>query len=177
MSKYVKQLLQAELEHRIETENISDFLVVSTMGIRGVDTNMMRGQLSDKKIKLFVVKNSLFKRALLNRKMDKAGELLDGPCTIVYGGDSIVEVAKEMEEWKKKITVLEIKGAFLEGAALGAKEAAALARMPSRTQLLSQIIVMALYPAGNICSAVTAQASVIAGCIKTVIERQEKQAA
>ncbi len=177
MSKFVKGLVQSQLEKKISQDKAQDFIVVSTMGVGGVDNNVMRGGLKEKGIKLMVVKNTLFREVLKKQDMEAAAGLFEGPCAIAYGGDSIVDVAKELTKWGKKVTSLQVKGAFLEGAILDANGAQGLAKMPNRAELQGQVVMLALSPGGRIASSVISSGGIIAGCVKALIEKKEKEAA
>ena len=176
MSKYVKGLLENELAKKFE--NVDDFLVVVTKGVDGNENNEMRGVLKEKSIKLTVVKNALMRRCLNGLGKSAAASLfLTGPCVVAYGGDSVVDVAKELAGWARKIEAVSLKGAFVDGVAMDADGAIALSKMPSRAELQGKIVMLAQSPGANVAGAVAGPGGLIAGCIKSLVEKLEKEAA
>lgn len=175
MSKYVKELLEKELAGKFA--DVKDFLVVVTKGVDGNQNNEMRGVLKEKGIKLTVVKNAAMRKSLESTGLTAAISLfLAGPCTVAYGGDSIVDVAKEIAGWSKKIDVIGFKGAFVDGQTMDAEGAKALSEMPNRAELQGQIVILATSPGARLAGAIGGPGGVIAGCIKSLIEKLEEAA-
>jgi large subunit ribosomal protein L10 len=175
MSKYVKGLVQKQLEKAFS--GVSEFLVVSIKGIDGVNNNVMRGALRQKGIRISVVKNTLARNAYKSMGVKVSDGLFTGPCAIVYGGDSIVDVAKQVLTWTKKFDKLEVKGAFLDGMVLDAKAAQSVSKMPTRAELQGRIVRAMMSPGANIAGAIASPASNIAGCVKSLVEKLEKEPA
>jgi len=176
MSSYMKGLLQAEYESRFA--QVGDFLVIESKGVNGNDNNEMRGVLKSKGIRLTTVKNAMMRKALAVLERAAAVELFEkGPCTVAYGGDSVVDIAKAISEWSKKIEVIRIKGAFVDGRAMDSQSAESLSKMPNRSELQGTIVMLSQSPGARIAGAFLCSGGIVAGCIKGLIEKLEKEAA
>ncbi|MBN2210381.1 MAG: 50S ribosomal protein L10 [Sedimentisphaerales bacterium] len=174
MSRKVKGLIQNDLEKCFQ--GIEEMLVVSLRGVGGIDNNEMRRVLAEKNIHVMVVKNSLARRAFEKMNMGDVSGLLSGPCAVAWGGDSVVDIAKELVEWGKKLEAVVIKGGYLEGKALDAESAKALSKMPSRAELQATVVNIMLSPGRTLAAQLTSPAGRIAGCIKTLVEKMEEAA-
>ncbi len=173
MSKPLKNLITNELKARYA--ELDSVLVVNPIGIGANDTVELRRGLREKKIRMEVVKNSMLKRAVDGTTLEIVSGILEGPCAVVSGGDSIVDAAREIAEWSKKLPTLEVRGAVVEGQLLDKQAAKELAKMPTRPELMGQVVTLAQSPGSRLAGAITSPAAKIAGCIKALQEKLEQQ--
>ncbi len=175
MSKFIKELLQKQTETLFG--DTREFVVINTDGVSGNDNNAIRAKLSEKGIRLRVVRNSLMRKAVAALAMPVAKELFtSGPCTVVFGGDSVVDVAKEVVDIAKKIKTIELRGAYVDGTLVIGEGVVALSKMPNRAELQAQVAGIILSPGGKVAAAAMAPARAIAGCLKTIIDKAEEAA-
>ncbi|PKL48343.1 MAG: 50S ribosomal protein L10 [Planctomycetes bacterium HGW-Planctomycetes-1] len=170
MSKSVKQLLTKELSEKFN--GVSEFLVVDMTGFDGISNNLLRGELRNKGIKLTMVRNAMMRQALKTLDKEKASGLFEtGCCTVAYGSDSVIDVAKEIEALTKQ-KPLKFTGAYIDGTVLSEAEAQNLAKMKNRVELIGEVVMLANSPARRLASAIGAPAGIIAGCIKTLADKE-----
>lgn len=121
-----------------------------------------------------VVKNTLTKLAAKEAGIDGVDDLLTGPTAIAFINGDVVEAAKGLRDFAKAHPALVIKGGFLDGKALDAKEVAKLADLESREVLLGKLagaMLASLSQAVYLLNAPISQMARLAGALQSEAEQ------
>jgi large subunit ribosomal protein L10 len=173
MSKPIKELVIADYKKRFE--NIDGALLVDIRGMTSNDTNDLRLGLQEKRIRVTVVKNTLAKKAFAGTDLEALNEGLVGPSAVAYGDTSVVDVARQLVEWARKIKHLTLKGAVLDGHYYdGAEGVKRISNFPTKEEAQAKVVQLFLSPASNLLRAATSPGSNILGIVKEIRERLEK---
>ena len=174
MSKPVKELVRKQLISRFQ--GVRSLAIVGFTGLNALATNRIRGRLKDKQIRLMVVKNSLARQAFREVGIEQACELLEGPCAVVWGGDSAVDVVRELLDIGKEMPALTVKAALLEGDVFTTDRIEELSKFPTRDEAIANIVSAALSPGAKLVGCLKAPGGAIAGTLKTIEENQAEAA-
>jgi large subunit ribosomal protein L10 len=171
MSKHVKQLMISDIQATLG--DCREVLVVDVSKIDGVTTNKWRLGLHKKQIRVMGVKNAVAKKALSDIGLTGIGEVLKGPSAIVFGGEDIVALAREVTESIKEIKTAELKGGAIGDLSLTASQVEDISKSPGRKELLSQVAGLALSPGGQLAGAIRGAGGRVAGCLQAIADKQE----
>jgi len=86
-----------------------------------------------------VFKNTLARRAIEGRGLDEITDLFEGPVAIAFVSGDAAAAAKALREFGKNHEALVVKGGLLGERVVSPNDIAALAELPSREVLLTQI--------------------------------------
>lgn len=138
MSKELKKLVVNELIS--EYRGINNIIVVNFKGINAHQANVLRKSLSEKEVELRVVKNSLAAVAFKEIGVPELSQALEGPSAITTSDNDPVFLAKALTECSKGLSEFKISGGFVYGKVSLSDEVKALAKIPSREIVLTQIL-------------------------------------
>lgn len=173
MSKTVKELMIRDYQHKLA--NVDNALVISIRGIPAIENNRMRVELAKQNIRVTVMRNNLATHAFKGTSLGALEPLLNGPTALAYGAESVVDVARALVEWARKLENLELRGAILDGTLYeGKKGVEQLSKFPTRAEALSQTVTLILSPARKIMGQVKGPGGRVMGIVKTIQEKLEK---
>ena len=119
--------------------------------------NALRKQAREKGVYLHVLKNTLARRAVAGTSFEVAAGSMAGP--LIYGfSEDAVAAAKVIADFAKTNEKLVVKGGALNGKALDAAGVKALAAVPSREVLLTQLAGLLQSPISRFARALAAVA-------------------
>ncbi len=128
MSRRLKEMMIEDVGTRLK--GVRDIVAVDSSKLNGVTANKLRLAMKKKKISALTVRNKLAKQALKKAGLTALDGFLEGPTTLVWGGEDIVALSKEIAKWAKEIEPLKIKGGTTEGTALCARRSTHSVRVP-----------------------------------------------
>lgn len=173
MSKTVKEMIIRDYKSRLE--GVNDATLISIRGVKAIDTTKLRGVLRKKQVKITVVRNNLAKKALEGSGLAPLFPMLDGNNAFVYGGQSVVEVARELTKVLAEMPGLELKGAVLDGTLFsGEKGVKELSKFPTREEALGQTVSLLYGPGKKLAAQIKGPGANLAGIIKAIETKQEK---
>ena len=173
MSKPVKDMIVAEYRRRFD--GVSSGLLIDIRGIEANTNNELRVDLLKKDIHITVLKNSLAKTAFQDTDLEGLTEYIEGPTALAFGGNSVVEVARNLVGWAKKIKKLDLKAAVLDGQFFeGVEGVKRLSEFPTKEEAQGKVVQLLLSPAGNVVKAATSPGSNVVGIVKEMSSMLEE---
>lgn len=158
-----------------QLEQTPDFYIADISGLNAENTAKLRRACYEKEIKLVVVKNTLFRKALEKKALADSELLfpvLEGPSAIMLTTVAN-SPAKLIKEFGKQYGKPVLKGALVQECAyVGENQLEALVTIKSREELIGDIIGLLQSPAQNVISALQSNGGgKIAGLVKTLSEK------
>ncbi len=167
MSKFVKQLVTRDIAKKLQ--GVGDAVLVSTLGMDAVTTNVLRGELSKKDIHMLVVKNSLGRRAAEGTNLAPMFEGAAGQVVLCWGSTDFVALVKEIVRLDKdagKYSKFKAEGGVLDGERLNSDQLKAVSKWPSREEQISILVGQILSPGANLAGALLGPGGKLASQIK-----------
>ena len=169
MDRAQKEKVVEELGQVFESSGV--VVVAHYAGLTVAEMQELRGQMSEAGGSVRVAKNKLAKIALEGTPNASIADLLNGMTVLAYSEDPVA-AAKVVDAFAKENDKLVILGGAMAGTALDVDGVKAVAKMPSRDELIASIVGCIGAPASNIAGAIGAPASNIASILSTLEERE-----
>ena len=168
MDRAKKEKVVEELGQIFESSGV--VVVAHYEGLTVAEMQTLRGQMREAGGAVRVAKNRLAKIALDGKPAASIADYLTGMTVLAYSEDPVA-AARVMEKYAKDNDKLEILGGAMGETALDKAGVKAVAAMPSRDELIAQIVSQIGAPASNIAGAIGAPASNIASILSTIEEK------
>lgn len=125
------------------TSDIGDAPFVVLFEYRGAtvaESAELRRELEKSGLRMEIVKNTLAKRAVSGTSKEVLNSLFTGMTAVVLSGEDPIATAKVVKDVIKPKGAIQVKGGYFEGSLLDPEGVKAVASLPSREELLVQLL-------------------------------------
>ena len=138
MNREQKTALVEQLAEQIRAADA--IFAVDYRGISVTEAAALRARLRESETRFRIVKNSLTERAADQAGTESLKDLLEGPTALAFVGGDAALAAKALNDAGRALGTLAFKGGLMEGTVLSGDDIRAIARLPARDVLHSQLV-------------------------------------
>ncbi|KAA6301998.1 MAG: 50S ribosomal protein L10 [Candidatus Ordinivivax streblomastigis] len=153
--------------------NYTNFYLTDIATLNAAGTSNLRRECDKQDIKLVVVKNTLFKKALEQVEGDFSAldSALKGNTAVMFSNNAN-SPAKLIKTFSKGTDIPKLKAAYVqEGFYVGANNLDLLVSIKSKNELIGDVIALLQSPAKNVISALQSGGQTLSGILKTLENR------
>jgi large subunit ribosomal protein L10 len=153
----------------------TNFYLTDIATLNAAKTNNLRRECNKEDIKLVVVKNTLFKKALeeVDGDFSALDPALKGNTAVMFSNNAN-SPAKLIKTFSKGTNIPKLKAAYVqESFYVGAENLDVLVSIKSKNELIADVIALLQSPAKNVISALQSGGQIIHGVLKTLAEKND----
>jgi len=170
-----EQKHEQSLQLRDRLSDVTTLFLLENKGLNVNDVNSLRSEVRRTEATYKVVKNTVVRLAVEGTEMEGITPFLSGPKVLAYTAGDGVALAKVLKTFIKDHPELSYEHAYLEGQILEAEEAAKIADMPSRDELLARLLQMLQSPIRRLAVALNAPIQQLVTALAQIAENKEKE--
>ncbi|MHB8158839.1 MAG: 50S ribosomal protein L10 [Desulfocucumaceae bacterium] len=159
-TKKEKEAILEELRETFKTTQVA--VMANYRGLNVAAMTRLRKRLREKNCTIMVAKNTLTLKVAREMGIEGMEPYLEGPTVIAFSSEDLVAPAKIFSDFVKETKIFEIKGGFLQGRPIGAREVRELAELPPREVLLARVL-------GGMQTPMYGFASVLQGTLRSFV--------
>jgi len=144
-------------------------------GLNVEEANELRRSFKKSAVEYRVVKNTLARRSVESAGCEELLEYLEGPTAMAFGMEDPVAPAKVIKEFSKTSDKIKIKACLFEGVLIGTDRVNSIADLPSKEELIGQLVGMLNAPISNLAQSLNGLLSKLVFALDAVKNNKEEQ--
>ena len=133
-----KQAVVEEIKDKLDRAQSA--VVIDYMGLTVEQADAVRKQFREAGLDYKVYKNTIFKRAIEGTQFEGLGQVLEGPSAFLFGYEDAVAPAREANKAMKDTGKMAFKAGVVEGEFYDVEGITAIAKLPSREELIAKFM-------------------------------------
>ncbi len=149
--------------------------VTDYQGLNVSDMTVLRRSLRENQVRYLIAKNTLFKLAAKDAGVEGLDEFFTGPTAVAFATDDPSVAAKILYDSHKERDLPKFKAFFLEGQIHSAEEVKALAELPPKDVLLSQVAAAVESPLTELVGSIDGFFRELVGSLDALVDKKKEE--